>query len=294
MAMQNDLLGIAALGGLTALVASCWAHIKAIVWRVVGFVISSADITDPNLANILISHLAQRYRRWGNYDRIYKCGTEHIREQERKGFIPYEYLGETSILFWNGILPVYLAISKNAPAGQNADPSKVTITARLIYLRGTFNPDKIIIEATREYNSKFWEKENAEKSKVRRFYVKHVPSFEEKDGAVTGHLNGSSGYLPWWQLDRYRLLGFEKDQLGLGHKNKRSSLEDLIFPRHITELIEEIKLWHKSRDWYHEKGIPWKRGYLCYGPPGCVLPETKIRIRKKSDEGKHEIFVVVE
>lgn len=24
-----------------------------------------------------------------------------------------------------------------------------------------------------------------------------------------------------------------------------------------------------SRDWYAERGLPYRRGYLLYGPPGC-------------------------
>ncbi|MFM7151964.1 MAG: AAA family ATPase, partial [Gemmataceae bacterium] len=30
----------------------------------------------------------------------------------------------------------------------------------------------------------------------------------------------------------------------------------------------EIELWRAHRDWYRNRGIPWKRGWLLYGPPG--------------------------
>jgi SpoVK/Ycf46/Vps4 family AAA+-type ATPase len=36
----------------------------------------------------------------------------------------------------------------------------------------------------------------------------------------------------------------------------------------VEDLIREIELWRNSRDWYREKGLPWKRGWLLYGPPG--------------------------
>jgi SpoVK/Ycf46/Vps4 family AAA+-type ATPase len=36
----------------------------------------------------------------------------------------------------------------------------------------------------------------------------------------------------------------------------------------VKDLIKEIELWRKSKEWYQEKAIPWKRGMLLYGPPG--------------------------
>ncbi len=49
---------------------------------------------------------------------------------------------------------------------------------------------------------------------------------------------------------------------------RKSPLEDLIFPQRIKDLIQEVLLWRSSKDWYQDRGIPWKRGWLCYGPPG--------------------------
>jgi hypothetical protein len=38
-------------------------------------------------------------------------------------------------------------------------------------------------------------------------------------------------------------------------------------------------------------GLPMPKGILLVGIPGCVLPDTKIRVRKISDKGKHTKFV---
>ena len=40
-----------------------------------------------------------------------------------------------------------------------------------------------------------------------------------------------------------------------------------------------------------EFGLPLPKGVLLIGVPGCVLEDTKIRIKKISDKGKHKIFV---
>ena len=38
----------------------------------------------------------------------------------------------------------------------------------------------------------------------------------------------------------------------------------MIFPQRVKDLIKEIELWRKSRDWYRDRGIPWKRGWMLY------------------------------
>src|SRR5205814_4895805 len=57
-------------------------------------------------------------------------------------------------------------------------------------------------------------------------------------------------------------------QLGTAPAHDGSALGNLIFPQRVKDLIREIELWRNSRAWYRDKGIPWKRGWLLFGPPG--------------------------
>src|SRR4029079_19582641 len=66
----------------------------------------------------------------------------------------------------------------------------------------------------------------------------------------------------------YRLIGITADELGKMPLHKGRALDTLIFPDRIKGLINEIELWRNNRQWYLDKGIPWKRGWLLYGPPG--------------------------
>jgi chaperone BCS1 len=34
-------------------------------------------------------------------------------------------------------------------------------------------------------------------------------------------------------------------------------------------LLQDASSFLQSRDWYAQRAIPWRRGYLLYGPPGC-------------------------
>lgn len=35
------------------------------------------------------------------------------------------------------------------------------------------------------------------------------------------------------------------------------------------ELLHDAEMFLRSRKWYEDRGIPYRRGYLLYGPPGC-------------------------
>ena len=36
----------------------------------------------------------------------------------------------------------------------------------------------------------------------------------------------------------------------------------------IDRLIGDVRRFLEAREWYTERGVPWRRGYLLYGPPG--------------------------
>jgi mitochondrial chaperone BCS1 len=54
-----------------------------------------------------------------------------------------------------------------------------------------------------------------------------------------------------------------------GLPRSRRSLESVILDQGIAEKIfSDIVEWKNSHKWYSDRGIPYRRGYLLYGPPG--------------------------
>ncbi len=59
----------------------------------------------------------------------------------------------------------------------------------------------------------------------------------------------------WWQT--------------LSTKSKRS-LESVFLPKEMgTEIVEDAKWFFGDADWFLERGVPYRRGYLFYGLPGA-------------------------
>jgi chaperone BCS1 len=56
----------------------------------------------------------------------------------------------------------------------------------------------------------------------------------------------------------------------LACRKMKRSLESVILPEDQKENITiDIQKFQKSRSWYAQRGIPYRRGFLLYGPPGC-------------------------
>lgn len=55
---------------------------------------------------------------------------------------------------------------------------------------------------------------------------------------------------------------------GLGDVPARSIDTVLVDDDRIARVVEDMRWFYGARDWYAQRGVPWRRGYLLYGPPG--------------------------
>ncbi|KAK6999340.1 mitochondrial chaperone BCS1-like isoform X1 [Biomphalaria glabrata] len=56
----------------------------------------------------------------------------------------------------------------------------------------------------------------------------------------------------------------------LGYPRRKRPLNSVILDRGVSERIfDDIQGFINNSKWYIERGIPYRRGYLLYGPPGC-------------------------
>ena len=271
------IFGGAAIGGLVAF----WNQAKAMVWKFCNFFVQRVNINTVELANGVISHLVKNYPYSQLYDRLYEQSPERIKKMGLSQYVVFERLGANSMIFRHKWMPFILSfpIDKN---NNNSNSPQCSIT----YIRGTLDIDAIIRAGADMQNQLMNDIGTKHKGKTDRFFIRYIP-----DRTPEANQKVSESRITWWfHLARYRLLNFNVEDLGFSSPNGEAALGHLFFPPRITQLIEEIKLWRECREWYVERGIPWKRGWLLHGKPGCVLAETKIKVRKKSDEGKHIVF----
>lgn len=65
----------------------------------------------------------------------------------------------------------------------------------------------------------------------------------------------------------YTCWGTEWRAFGLPRKKR--ALSSVVLHEGVSErIVKDLREWKDSAAWYHERGIPYRRGYLLYGPPG--------------------------
>jgi len=257
-------------GAILGLLAGCWDKIKAVAWKIVSLFIQQVEIPSEAAHEAVIAYLLKHYQRSRYYERMYGATYEHQRDG-RYGLIPYEQFGARSIVFWNGWRPfVFTNQQENKKPSAPTNPwgyseeTSTKIYSTLTFLRATVNVEAIIREACLERNRETWTVSDDDEKARNRFVIHFVPKLGDDERSDSKNSNG----LAWYQQGHYRLLAHRPDDLGKARNRNGSALDTLIFPQRIKDLIKEIELWRNHKNWYLDKGIPWKRGWLLYGPPG--------------------------
>lgn len=248
-------------GAIVGLLTTGWNHIKGFGWKMLNYLIVHVYI-DHHFRTTLLGHLLKKYKKSPVHDHFYNIKVEYQKNEQItfRGLVPYERFA-ADLVFWQDWFPIFFS--------KEDGTNKMTCVS---FIRGTIDFDKISKEAHESRNNVLIEKRKQESSKNSRYHIHHVPditSSPSKSGkTVDADDNDDPLGLPWYQCDSRRLLYHKREGLGSIRSSGNSQLDNLIFPSHVTQLQEEIKLWVNSEEIYAKMGLPWKRGWLLYGPPG--------------------------
>ena len=66
----------------------------------------------------------------------------------------------------------------------------------------------------------------------------------------------------------YTAMGVEWRQFG--YPRKRRPISSVVLDQGISDrIVTDVREFINNPKWYSDRGIPYRRGYLLYGPPGC-------------------------
>ena len=66
----------------------------------------------------------------------------------------------------------------------------------------------------------------------------------------------------------YTCIG--NDWRPFGHPRQRRPLESVVLSEGLNDkIVSDVQDFIQGPEWYRSRGIPYRRGYLLYGPPGC-------------------------
>jgi hypothetical protein len=107
--LTSGLAGMAILGTVFGIVVRSWQSIKNFFGSMMDIFIIRAHLDDETSAKAVLTYLVKHYPRSGGGQRTF--GGRHDAFRDGKyGHIPYELLGDRTLLFWRGWLPFWFVV----------------------------------------------------------------------------------------------------------------------------------------------------------------------------------------
>ena len=261
--------GVAATG----FIATCWSYIRGAYQQLAGRLIVTVKASGFQ-SDALQLILRDEFKPSKYGPRSYTGWLLHVRPRRRTQLVGMEIIGGEGRLFWKGFRPMWVTRAQN---NDNVEMDEHTSrdynanTLTLTFIRGTFDADTLIMEASEHFNRRMVSFEETEAAGRRRHYVKHVYGTAGKpmgrfQSSGRRESPGTSGDTR--ACMHHRPIGWEMKELGAETGEVGSAVEHLALGGDALELVDEAKFWRENEDWYRERGIPWRRGWLLHGKPG--------------------------
>lgn len=262
--------GAACLG----LVASSWQHARAFVLQLSSRMIVSVSVSgfQSEAVQLLMREHFQASR-FG--PRQYIGWLLHVQPRQRTQLVAMETIGSAGRIFWRGWKPVWVVREHQSDSGIEEGVTSRDWNAnglRLLFLRGTFEPDLLIFEAAEHFNQRMVSLSEDEIPGQRRHYVRHVYGTAGQSAAQwkngrRGDQSPASAY-DTRACRQHRPVGWNESDIGGAQHIQDKAVDRLALSPEASRMVREAEFWKANEDWYRQRGIPWRRGWLLYGPPG--------------------------
>lgn len=260
------------LAGAIAFVAAFWQQANRFLAWIRGWVIVSRK-TDWGTGLLMLSYMEATMRTSVPRDAGYGSSIAFVRPLDRVYRVVYQSLRGARQTFWRGVRPVWYTpvSSDNNKAGPGRD-----LQMDFSFLRGTYDWEKLMTDAAA------WEdatKHGLGKQTTRfrvHYHYGSLGSMGELVLATSGGANfkNSRGEPPVLSTESewngptcgVRLLEWSLEDVQ--GAPVLATIDNLSLRPELLSLVEELKFWHTSQQWYQKHGVPWRRGCLLHGGPG--------------------------
>jgi hypothetical protein len=238
-------------------------------------------VVSPTISAGILQYLTENYSRISLGDKVLTETSLLTKLGGSSKPVNREFLFETqskALVFYRGFEVVFVTTSMESMNG-----------IQMTWLRGTVDYKSIAIAAHKrsvsatEANYMIHGRyRSGGITKVIGRDVGSTPSggdFNWKTGLLGAELNGeepkdqvvkrrisSGGILSQVNTSTHKPL-YEIGQV-IGTSYVHDAFETLFYDQDVQDVIDQVNTWSSNRPWYEERGIPWKRGVLLYGPGG--------------------------
>jgi ATPase family associated with various cellular activities (AAA) len=263
-------LGFATLTAVLAGLAAGWARVKSFGSYVISALILQRTVHSFPLTSALIEHIRGNYKMMPSGKSAYMQLFLQIDDRPMCSVVPFEIPLGTG--FWRGKQGTFLV---SADAGSN-----ISLTS----LRWISNPNQLIADSLLQQEAR--KARDADSTSAGNYRVIPImgsvgSSYQgfgeghDSDSKSGNRVDSSPAADPndmngAWLDPNIRVdKSFMYEQSRYSRTAKqRDPLRGLFYPQHVLDILEDLKKWYKRRDWYQERGIPWRFGVMMVGPGG--------------------------
>lgn len=253
------------LGGIAAAITAGWQQVKNAIGYVSSFVIVKATF-DHYLSPQVFTYIKRNYKPLPSGLLNYVSIRVAMKGKKQVVDVPFRIPAKTAI-YVRGFSVFIVSVSD-------------TIEIRSI--RGLTNFDQFTSDALDS-----WQEHISRTTKTRdsRFFVRKIIGEEKSAGAAYGSARrksrsedvgedsalssgspASHSALMSADITVDRSFKYTPDQYALSEED--DPLEGLFFGSEILRYFDQAMKWLDMGDWYLERQIPWRRGWLLHGPGG--------------------------
>lgn len=248
------LLSIAAVA-ISPVVATVIEFFKSLLtqlWKAVGgFFVVTMKLDNEQISSIVIGYLRKNAWHLPMGDDYYSHSQGTFKGKPKSVF--YKNVTKSLNLFIYRKVP--LMVTPFVDKGASSENKRTTIH----YIRGTLNVKRLLQEAGEAYDN--WSDHNGS----RRFQVIHISGGSKRDEDKFAHNQSGSSTERTYMGGKERINVFEEP---IEEMERESAYGKLSLTAAHTKLMHDVKFWLEHQNWYQNRNLSWKRGYLLYGPPG--------------------------
>lgn len=251
-----------ATGGLAAAAIAGWQQIKNIFGYVSGFIIIRAEF-EPSFNYQLMVQIKKDYRRLPSGLYYYAGLWINLIGNKQHTLVPFRVSPPNAI---------YVSGRRLLFVHQTND--KVSIAT----IRGLVNMDKLVADAV-EANRQLRELDD---NSSNRFHIQKFVGSDKSGSSLFGNQHGGNKSIPSGGSEQTAAgtmsnilhpdqtidVSFAYPKSMYEHNEADDPLEGLYFDDDVLANFEHAKKWMTMGDWYLERDIPWRRGWLLEGPGG--------------------------
>ena len=252
----GGILGSAAIIGI---LVGFWQYIKIYLFKIFNIFIVNVELKDT-AAKAMAIHLTNHFKCSFMGSKTYVGSSEFIRPVKRNQVVAYESIPTEPTIWWKGKMPLVVS----------GEPWQL----KLMFIRFTYDRDTLIQNAIDEFNKdkscKDWK--TGDRFFVKKKYGSIGDKSKRSGGKQQGNGNDSMDEVaisaPSSDVNKYNSRPIKWKREELGQPKNEGAMNKLSLTDQADKSLHEAVLWRDSEEWFKERCIPWKRGWLLYGAPG--------------------------